>query len=48
MTTDKVKRICKALHTLCEELDCTIYELTEELRGSLLSEEEISKIININ
>lgn len=48
MPADKAKRINNALHTLCKEIDCTIYEILEELEGNLLSEEEISKIIKLN
>ena len=47
MDVDKAKRIGDALHALGKEIDCTIYEIMEELEGRLLSEEEVSEIISI-
>ena len=48
MTADKAERISNALHALGKEIDCTIYEILEELEGCLLSEEEVTEIINAN
>lgn len=48
MTVDDQRRIIEAMNIIAETLNCTMYDVLQELRGSLLSEEEVENIITTN